>query len=206
MTGRANHWEGVYRTKSEPEQSWHQSSPEASLAAIREFAPGLNSRIIDVGAGNSRLADGLLAAGYSEITLVDISEAALEQTRERLGAVGSPVRFVADDLLATDELGTFDVWHDRALFHFLTDRADRAGYAELAASSVAPGGHLVLMTFAADGPERCSGLPVSRYDGEGLAACFQPEFESVRAWRIEHITPWGTVQPFQAIVLRRALG
>jgi SAM-dependent methyltransferase len=199
-----SHWERVYRTKAPSELSWFQLEARPSLELIRLAAPAPGARIIDIGGGASPLVDGLLAAGYNDITVVDISPRALAHARARLGATADGVRWIEADIL-TDALPaeTFDVWHDRAVFHFLTSGPDRERYRDRMRRSVRPGGHAIVATFADDGPARCSGLPVERYSPEALAACFAPAFELGSSARQEHITPAGARQPFTYCLLRR---
>jgi len=197
---RKEHWENIYSTKTDSELSWTQADPRISLALIKEVAP--RGTVIDVGGGISVLADRLLDAGYS-LTVLDISEAALARARRRVGARASQVRWVAGDITAIEDLGKFDVWHDRAVFHFLTDPGDRRKYVALAERSIPLGGHLVVGTFALNGPEKCSGLLVERYDGEKLDAEFGPHFARARVVAETHITPWGKPQQFNYAVFER---
>jgi SAM-dependent methyltransferase len=196
------HWEDVYATKGDAEVSWTEADPRRSLALIAGVRrpPG---RVIDVGGGTSALAARLLDAGYAAAVL-DISEAALARSRQRLGARAADVRWIAADITAAPDLGQFDVWHDRAVFHFLTDPAGRAAYTSLLARTIPTGGHAVIATFAPDGPERCSGLDVRRYDERSLAAELGADLALVTAVRETHLTPWGRPQPFQYGVFRRA--
>jgi len=159
--------------------------------------------VIDVGGGTSVLADRLLDAGYA-VTVLDISQAALDRARQRLGARASQVRWIAADVTAAGDLGSFDIWHDRAVFHFLTDPVDRREYIALAEGSVRIGGHLVMGTFALDGPEKCSGLPVERYDAKKLAAELGTGFTLKTALHETHMTPWGKPQQFSFAVFERA--
>ena len=200
---RQAHWQRVYTTKKPAELSWYQLEPEISLRLLTALPRG-EGRIIDVGGGESRLVDRLLQAGYTEITVLDVSPAALEQSRRRLGAQAFQVRWLAADILASESPGQFDLWHDRAVFHFLTDPAEQARYTAIAAQSIVPGGYLVIGTFALDGPEKCSGLNVCRYDAAGLAARFAGDFTPVSDCRHLHTTPWGKPQPFTFCVLHRA--
>lgn len=200
-TPRAAHWEAVYGTKPDGELSWHQDEPEPSLGLIREWAPP-GGRVIDVGGGNSILAGRLVAMGF-EVTVLDVSAAAVERGRARLGDPGRKVRWIVADVAEAPELQQVDLWHDRAAFHFLTDAPDRRRYLEVAQRTVRPGGHLVIGTFASDGPPACSGLPVERYDEPALAAAFAPAFTLVQALQSTHVTPWGKPQSFLFAVLAR---
>lgn len=203
MEVRQVHWDTVYGQKADTELSWYQPEPERSLALIQRLGLKRDARIIDVGAGTSPLAQRLLERGFENLTVLDVSPQALSTLRHRLGERAARVRFITGDLLELEEIGRFDLWHDRAVFHFLTGPAERARYATLAARSVVPGGHLLVATFAPDGPEKCSGLPVCRYDAEGLAAALGPDFTLVAAEREVHVTPGGASQPFTYALLQR---
>jgi SAM-dependent methyltransferase len=194
------HWETVYTSKSDSALSWTQAEPAASLALIAE-ACSIGS-VIDVGGGTSRLAEKLLGRGYA-ITVLDISQAAINRARGRLGTRAAEVGWTVADVTAGPHLGTFDVWHDRAVFHFLTAAEDREAYAALLARTLPPGGHAVIATFALDGPEKCSGLEVRRYDGGALAAELGPRFRSLKSVPELHRTPWGAPQSFQYSLFER---
>lgn len=198
---RQAHWQNVYVSKEDTSVSWFQERPATSLRLIEGHAqPG--AHIIDVGGGASRLVDHLVALGY-RVTVLDIAEAALAKARTRLGDAAATVDWVTADITRWRPAAPMDVWHDRAVFHFLTEDEDRRAYAAAMAAGVARGGHAILGTFALDGPERCSGLPVCRYDANGLAAQFADAFTLVDECREEHRTPAGTAQRFQFSVLRR---
>jgi len=194
------HWETVYTSKSDAELSWTQQEPTTSLTLIEDVCPA--GRVIDVGGGTSLLAERLLDRGYA-VTVLDISQAAIDRARQRLGARITEVSWIVADVTAGPDLGTFDVWHDRAVFHFLTASGDRAAYAALLARTVPVGGHAVIATFAPDGPEKCSGLEVRRYDGRALAAELGPRFHLLRSVPELHRTPWGAVQSFQYSLFER---
>jgi len=166
QTTRKDHWESAYASKSDAEPSWTQLDPTVSLALIREVRSA--GRIIDVGGGTSPLARLLLQSNYS-VAILDISEAAIARARKQLGELAGRVQWIPVDVTAVTDVGTFDVWHDRAVFHFLTDPADRVDYVKLLTRTVPQGGHAVIATFTLDGPEKCSGLEVRRYSGEKLA-------------------------------------
>jgi 2-polyprenyl-3-methyl-5-hydroxy-6-metoxy-1,4-benzoquinol methylase len=199
---RAEHWDDVYSSKRTDEVSWFQSEPEESLRHITSVASP-ESSVVDVGAGASVLVDRLLDLGFHDLTVVDISSQALDVVRDRLGDKAVDVTFTCSDVLHWLPRRTFGVWHDRAVFHFLTRDEDRDRYVASAASSIEEGGHLVLSTFAPDGPTHCSGLEVARYDVAGLCEVFGPAFTLVSSDREEHRTPWDAVQPFTWVVLRR---
>jgi len=196
-----SYWDGVYTNRRDVELSWYQAAPSISLRLLDRFAARTGS-VIDVGAGSSPLAGALLDAGWRDVTVLDISSAALAVGRERLGERAGQVTFLTGDLLSWQPLRTYDAWHDRAVFHFLVDHADRERYLQLVARAVAPGGVLVVGTFAADGPTECSGLPTARYDPDALARIFAGGFTLEHSEREAHHTPSGTVQPFTWVVLR----
>jgi SAM-dependent methyltransferase len=202
-TDRKDHWEAVYSTKAETGVSWYQDEPRLSLELVGAVAPAEGGRIIDVGGGASVLVDRLLDLSFGQIAVLDISETALGKARARLGERAERVRWVVADVTEGPELGTFDVWHDRAVFHFLTDPDDRRSYVELARQTVPLGGHLVIATFADDGPMRCSDLGVSRYNARSLASELGEGFSLVREARETHATPWGSSQAFVYGVFKR---
>ncbi|MDD7941029.1 class I SAM-dependent methyltransferase [Actinomycetospora lutea] len=200
------HWETIYRDRRSDELSWSQSAPATSLQVIDELGLDADRAVVDVGAGESALVDALLARGHRRITVLDVAQGALDRARARLRGVpgADAVHWVAQDVLTWAPATTFGLWHDRAVFHFLTAPADRQAYGDVAARAVAPGGFLVVATFAPDGPAQCSGLRVRRYDADTLAAQFAPGFVPVLARAQSHHTPWGAVQPFTWLALRRS--
>jgi SAM-dependent methyltransferase len=202
-TARREHWDAIYKQRGEGGVSWFQEVPRRSLELITRYAPP-PAQIIDVGGGASRLVDGLLCAGYSEITVADVSPVALALSRERLQDLAGQVDWIEADITGSPALPETDLWHDRAVFHFLTDEGDRRGYVELAARTVRPGGTLVIATFALDGPEQCSGLPVQRSGPQDLVAALAPHFTLLEAQREQHATPGGAVQAFTYAVFRRS--
>lgn len=199
---RSTHWDEVYERTHGDGVSWFQGEPTLSLTTILDV-PGSPSSVVDIGGGASRLVDALLASGVEHVTVVDVSDQALALSRDRLGVSAGQVDWVVADIVEWQPSRAFDVWHDRAVFHFLTKADDRARYAQTAAASVRPGGHVVLATFAPQGPERCSNLPVMRYSADELCAELGPAFERVTAFDDVHITPSGAEQPFTWVVLRR---
>lgn len=201
---RQSHWQKVYLDKSEQEVSWTQVSPEPSLGLIERFAPSRQASIVDIGGGASRLVDALCERGYRAVTVLDLSEAALASARQRLGPPGAHVRWVVADVTIWEgPQGAFDLWHDRAAFHFLIEERDRRAYLRRLVGSVKAGGHAIIATFAPDGPEKCSGLPVQRYDPASLSAVIGDAFELIDHQPHRHVTPWGAVQSFQFSVLRK---
>jgi 2-polyprenyl-3-methyl-5-hydroxy-6-metoxy-1,4-benzoquinol methylase len=203
MSERSTHWEQVYTTKGETEVSWFQESPAISLELIHAANPGLDAAIIDIGGGASRLADTLLREGFRSIAVLDVSAHALDAAKTRIGPAAAGIDWIIADVTAWQPSRSYDVWHDRAAFHFLTETRDRAAYVERLRSAVRPGGHVIIGTFALDGPEKCSGLPVQRYDGDSLAAELGPEFELLDTRHDIHHTPWGSKQAFQFSRFRR---
>jgi ubiquinone/menaquinone biosynthesis C-methylase UbiE len=192
------HWERVYRTKSTTEVSWFQRESRVSIELITRVAADPNSAIIDVGGGASTLVDGLVGRGYRNVTVLDIARLALDAARMRLGEEAAAVRWtVADALVHPFALHSVDVWHDRAVFHFLTSPEDRRTYVAQVARAVRPNGYVIVATFAADGPTRCSGLEVCRYGPEELHREFGGSFELLAHVREEHITPSCARQSFQ---------
>jgi SAM-dependent methyltransferase len=202
-TRRREHWEAVYQTRGNTNVSWYQSNPRLSLDLISAFAPTDGGRIIDVGGGASVLVDRLLDFPFEKIAVLDISETALSNARSRLGERARRVEWVTADITAVTSLGTFDIWHDRAVFHFLTEAADREKYVELARRTIPQGGHLIIATFADDGPTRCSDLDVCRYSAKTMGAELGESFALVRESREAHTTPWGLSQAFFYGAFRR---
>jgi SAM-dependent methyltransferase len=202
-TSRQDHWEKVYTAKGENEVSWFQETPAPSLELLALVGAGRSSAVIDIGGGASRLVDCLVSQGYEDVTVLDLSPAALASARSRMGGKASQVTWIAADVTIWEPSRTYDVWHDRAAFHFLTERKDQAAYVDRLRRALRPGGHAIIGTFAPDGPERCSGLVVSRYDANSLAATLGRGFELIDARRHEHVTPWGAAQKFQFSTFRR---
>lgn len=198
---RAQHWESVYSTKGDGELSWFQDAPAMSIALIRRVRPTPRSAI-DVGGGQSGLAGELLRLGVEDVSVLDIASSALERARQRLGDDARSVRWIVGDALEARDLRV-DLWHDRAVFHFLTDEEERRRYAQAASSAVRSGGHAIIATFAPTGPEKCSGLPVRRYDADALAGEFADGFTLVESATETHATPWGKSQDFTYALLRR---
>lgn len=191
------HWENIYSTKAPDSVSWYAPHLATSLALIERAAGGTSASIIDVGGGESTLVDDLLERGYANITVLDISHVAIEATKKRLGPAAERVHWIVADI--TNVLlreGSFDVWHDRAVFHFLTSPDQRAAYVRSVAHTVKPGGFVIVGAFGPEGPTRCSGLPVMRYDAESLHDEFGAHFRLVESSKELHHTPLGTSQQF----------
>ncbi len=191
------HWESLYATRTEGELSWFQQSPELSLALIAAAGVGREARLVDVGGGASRLVDALLDAGFKDLTVLDIAEAGLEQAGARLGERAGEVTWVVQDVTAWQPAVRFDLWHDRAVFHFLTDADDRRAYVDVLRRALVPGGHVILAAFGPDGPQNCSGLPVVRYDAEAVAKELGGEFCLEEERAEAHRTPGGTTQHYR---------
>jgi 2-polyprenyl-3-methyl-5-hydroxy-6-metoxy-1,4-benzoquinol methylase len=191
------HWEKIYQQKPPNKVSWYRPHLETSLGLIEHAAPDPTAPIVDVGGGESTLVDDLLARGYKNITVLDISQTAIDANQKRLGEDSGRVHWLAADITKVDLTpGAYAVWHDRAVFHFLTAPADRAAYVRLVARAVRPGGHVIVCTFGPDGPTRCSGLHVLRYDAESLHREFGTRLRLLASSKELHQTPSGTVQQF----------
>jgi trans-aconitate methyltransferase len=193
---RKAHWDAVYATKSADQVSWFRRSAESSLRMIRASGIVMADGIIDIGGGASVLADELLDAGFHDLTVLDIAEPALAASKARLGARASELHWIVADILSWTPQRSFALWHDRAVFHFLTGERARAIYRSALEKALGPGGHLVLATFAPDGPERCSGLDVHRWSPEALAAELGADFRLMESTNEAHVTPGGATQHF----------
>ncbi len=198
------HWEGVYSTKPTDSVSWFQAHAEQSLRLIKAAGVPPTARIIDVGGGASTLVDDLIANDYTALTVLDLSGTALGKLKSRLREKAGNVRWIEGDVTRVElSHHAYDVWHDRAVFHFLTDVKERHAYVAQVLHALKPGGHIIVATFAEDGPLQCSGLPVARYSPEALHAEFGAPFELVEHQREEHQTPSGTKQSFVYCYCRR---
>jgi SAM-dependent methyltransferase len=198
-----DHWEDVYGRNDPRAVSWYEPAPERSLAWIERSGAARDAAILDAGGGASSLAAELVARGFEDVTVADISAAALERSRSAAGAAGDRIRWIRADLRDHDLGRRYDVWHDRAVLHFMVDARDRDRYVDTIRASLRPGGHLVLATFGPDGPERCSGLPVRRYAASDAEALLGDDFELVAAEDADHTTPGGSTQRFLYALLRR---
>ena len=191
------HWETVYASKSSDRVSWFQTHAKLSLQLINETGALADASIIDVGGGASTLADDLLDKGFSKITVLDLSATALAVAQQRLGSRSQTVQWMEANIIEVQlPQYAYDVWHDRAVFHFLTSPQERHAYIEQVLHSVRPGGHVIIATFAEDGPTQCSGLPVTRYSAEELYAEFGARFTLLRHVKEDHHTPSGALQKF----------
>lgn len=191
------HWEKIYGSKAPDAVSWYRPHLETSLELIERAAGGLSASIIDVGGGESTLVDDLVARGYQNITVLDISQTAIDVTRKRLASGSENVHWLVGDITSMKlEPASYDVWHDRAVFHFLTASDARVAYVRQVAKAVKPGGHVIVSTFGPEGPTKCSGLDVVRYDADSLHREFGVRFHLLGSSTEMHQTPFGTVQQF----------
>ena len=198
------HWQGVYERKGADEVSWFQPSLRVSLSFIDRLDLDTSSPIIDVGGGASTLVDDLLDKGFIDVTVLDVSGRALDTSRRRLGPRGDQVTWIEADITEAELAERhYDLWHDRAVFHFLAGPAARSAYVRLAQKALRPGGHIIVATFGREGPERCSGLDVVRYDPDGLHAEFGAPFQKIDSVEETHQTPWGSEQEFVYCYCRR---
>lgn len=189
-----NHWDSVYKTKNSDEVSWTQDVPETSLNFIRSFGLPKSAKIIDIGGGDSKLADYLLDEGFENISVLDISSSALEKAKQRMGDRAAKINWIVSDITTFNPPTTYDVWHDRATFHFLTTDKQISTYLNVAKKSVT--GFLIIGTFSEQGPEKCSGLSIKQYSEEKLTTALQHGFNKLRCITEDHITPFGTRQNF----------
>jgi SAM-dependent methyltransferase len=203
---KQTHWQNVYQTKGERDVSWFQETPTISLDLIRATGLGTDASVVDVGGGASRLVDAFVTEGFRSITVLDVSEKALATSRDRLGPRAQDVTWIVADVTAWRPDKSYDLWHDRAAFHFLTDPSDRAAYAACVQNAVRASGHVIIGTFAPDGPERCSGLPVIRHDAASIGETLGRSFKLIESRRHDHQTPGGTVQRFQFSRFQRQTG
>ena len=196
MSETKKHWENVYRTKSPQEVSWYQQEPALSLSLITAAELPPDAAIIDVGGGSSLVVDRLSDEGYTNVSVLDISAGALAHAKHRLGAKAGAVHWYEEDVTRFKPPHRFLLWHDRAVFHFLTARVDRERYVDVLKQALAPRGHIIIMTFAIDGPRKCSGLDIVQYDARKLAAELGPGFELIEEGHEVHLTPAGSEQRF----------
>lgn len=197
MRNQSDHWENVYLTKSASSVSWFQEHAWRSMEIIQSIGAHKSDAVIDVGGGASTLVDDLVRGGYSNVTVLDLSPHALEVARGRMGAQSALVSWLVGDICSVGlPEQTYSIWHDRAVFHFLTEPDDRQAYVRQVMKAVKPGGHVIVATFAPDGPLQCSGLPVARYDPQRLHGEFGPAFELVSHVYEDHATPLGSIQHF----------
>ena len=196
MEARKNHWENVYHTKSSHEVSWYQSQPIISLQWIQESGISKEAAIIDIGGGDSVLVDHLLQLGYNNLTVLDISETAIQKSKSRLGDHAKKINWIVSDVLEFEPDKKYDLWHDRAAFHFLTEPTDIKKYVQLAHQSIVEKGCMILATFSDEGPKKCSGLDIQSYSEESMKGIWDKQFELVTTLKKDHITPSGGKQNF----------
>jgi hypothetical protein len=200
--GRAAHWDTVYDAKSEDGVSWYQSKPTVTLDLLSAAGIDRHAAVIDLGGGASVVVDHLLTGGFTDISVLDVSRVALDRTRARLGADADQVHWLHRDVFDWVPERRYDLWHDRAVFHFLVDEDERRAYLRTLRAGLARGGRAIVATFDAGGPTHCSGLPVVRYNAEDLATVFAPHLDLVTSRREEHTTPAGLIQPFTWVLLQ----
>ncbi|MES2565591.1 MAG: class I SAM-dependent methyltransferase [Bacteroidota bacterium] len=196
MQNRKKHWEDVYQTKALTDVSWYQSKPTTSLDFIKEFNPSLNAKIIDVGGGDSLFADHLLNMGYTDITVLDISEQALERAKKRLGKNAVRIKWIVADAADFHPSENYDVWHDRAAFHFLTNEPEIENYIDTIKNHLQQNGILILGTFSEDGPTKCSGIEIKQYSEKTIVEKLKRFFHKVKCISVDHKTPFNTIQNF----------
>lgn len=200
---KKNHWENIYETKQLNEVSWYQQVPETSLDFVYKLKLPIDASIIDIGGGDSFLADSLLKMGYTDITVLDISETALERAKKRLGADADKVKWIVADVAAFNADRQYDFWHDRAAFHFLNTKEEMDKYISNAGSAIVKGGIAVMGTFSEKGPKKCSGIEITQYSKEGLAEKFTKDFEAIECFTIDHKTPFDKIQNFTFCSFRK---
>ena len=198
-----DHWENIYKTKSEDEVSWFQKKPNKSIELIKSLELESNSKIIDVGAGESRLVDNLIILGFKNITLLDISLNSLEKSKVRLGSEANLINWINSDIILFNPTETYNLWHDRATFHFLKESSSINKYVELASNAIKSGGYLIISTFSKNGPLKCSGLEIKQYDKSSMIKLFGKYFDLISLDINEHITPFNTKQEFIFNLLKR---
>jgi len=196
MSNKQQHWENIYQNHQLTQVSWYEPIPETSLSIIKRFNLPMDAAIIDIGGGDSLLVDYLLLMGYTNITVLDISAKAIERAQARLGEKAQMVTWLVQDVLDFTTTQQYDLWHDRAAFHFFTDINEQERYLDSVHQYLKPNGYLVLSTFSTEGPETCSGLPVQQYSENSLSKLFNKYFEKIRCFTKMHITPFHTVQSF----------
>jgi SAM-dependent methyltransferase len=197
----AEHWDTLYSQRTPTTLTWFQEHPAVSLALFDALGVRSDQAVLDVGGGTSTLVDVLIGRGFRDLSVLDVSQTALDQARQRLGNSAALVSWLRQDVLTWRPRRRYDVWHDRAVFHFLVEETQRGAYVAAMHAALAPHATVVIGTFAADGPQRCSGLPVARYDPDDLAAMFGDQFEIVESRREEHHTPTGAIQPFTWVAM-----
>ncbi|MBS1505946.1 MAG: class I SAM-dependent methyltransferase [Bacteroidetes bacterium] len=196
MNNHKTHWENIYETKAESDFSWFQPYPQTSVDFINLFKLPKTASIIDIGGGDSHLADALLELGYTDITVLDISATSIERAKARLGDKATAITWIASDIVDFEPHRKYDFWHDRAAFHFLTTEIQIIKYLAIVKQGISPGGHLVLGTFSDKGPNKCSGLDVKQYTEASMSALFEKDFKRIKCVEETHVTPFSTQQNF----------
>lgn len=202
---RQKHWENIYATKQLNEVSWYQPKPETSLDLIFKLNPQKNDAIIDIGGGDSFLVDHLLDMGFTNLTVLDISENAINRAKERLKDKADLVKWIVSDITKFEPSQQYDIWHDRAAFHFLTEEADRIKYIEISNKAIKPGKHLIIGTFSVNGPFKCSGIEIKQNNEESLTETFKEYFKKIKCEVSDHATPFNTVQNFIFCVFNKII-
>ena len=197
------HWENVYRTKEDQEVGWYQPNPETSIRLVRTYSTSKDDSIIDVGGGNSHLIQHLLNEGYTDLSVMDISIHAINRNKRRFGSEADKINWIESNILEFNSDQDFQIWHDRAVFHFLTDNADMRSYCEVASHHIKKGGFLIIGTFSETGPKMCSGLPITQYSEESFCVIFQEKFELIECFDDKHTTPSGNNQDFVWAVFKK---
>ena len=200
-----NHWENIYQNKNEDEVSWFQKTPDTSIEIINSIKIKKQSKIIDVGSGRSRLFKNLIELGYNNLTYLDISESAAKKSKIFLGEQSKNIEWIVEDVLNFEPKQNFDVWHDRAVFHFLTDQNQIKKYVDLVSRNISNNGYLIVGTFSEQGPLKCSGLEVSRYSESLIKTTFIESFTLLNSFKIDHSTPFNTTQNFLFSVLKKSM-
>lgn len=200
---RKDHWENIYQTKQLKDVSWYQPLPETSLDFLRQFNLPKTAKIIDVGGGDSLFVDYLLELGYTDLSVLDISEKALERAKERLGDKARLVKWIVSDVSTFEPQEHYDFWHDRAVFHFLTEEQDIENYMNVLAKGIQPNGILVMGTFSETGPTKCSGIPIKQYSEKSMTERLSAVFDKIKCLTVDHTTPFDTIQHFVFCSFRR---
>jgi len=200
---RKNHWEKIYETKAFEQTSWYQKRPEVSLEFIQQLQIPKTAKIIDIGGGDSFFVDYLLESGYTNVTVLDISALAIERAKKRLGQLAEKVNWIVTDVVSFQPTETYDVWHDRAAFHFLTEQQDIEAYITSLVKGTNEQSRLIIGTFSEQGPKKCSGIPIKQYSDVNLVLQINPDFEKISCFTSNHITPFDTVQNFTFCSFKR---
>ena len=202
--GRKIHWDKIYESKNLEETSWYQHTPSTSLNIIAELNLPKSACIIDIGGGESLLVDHLLSMGFKDVSVLDISETAIEKAKQRLGKSASQVNWIVSDITSFEPVRLYDLWHDRATFHFLTDDRDISKYVELTEQAIKTGGVLIIGTFSTKGPDRCSGLDIRQYSETSLVQLYAKGFQKIHCFETDHQTPSGELQNFVFCCFRKS--